>query len=371
VARFASKTDIKEFTMRDILRKTMALNESHTRTLDAHKGVLTERDLRSLKALRESSAFKAMEENERDRHLYRQILTGITIEPASYCDRLANRIDGLVSEGILNGNLEPVTALTEGMADVDSKDTQAKSQGMYGIGDGADKDEPSGDADNGADQDEEHGDSSKTASNGYLDEMDDVAAPEHNHVDENDDEDEDDIDENDDEDADDEMYAVDADEAFREEVQKDAPSADSDEERAANDATYKDGAMQNESKKRRRRVKESEDGQSGPITGDYKPKAEDPGEPKAGTSKDKAETPDADTPDYSKAKEEDPSNSELNKGPAKAVNESFGDIEKKVLAMLEVAGIKTGTPQFEELYQKAFSYAIEERAKSFSKKRKN
>lgn len=387
--------------MRDVILKTLKLNEAHKASLDSQKTVLTNQDRKLIDALRTSEAFKRLEEGDRDRHLYRQILSRITIEPVSVVERLCNRIPYLIEVGILDTNLNFSKTLQEGMADVDSKDTQAQGVGMYGVGDGADKDEPSGDADKGVSQDGETGDSSKTADSGYLDEDDAIADPEFNQPKGDDDKKgvnekgrkrkvkegrrkmkEDLPDEfkakmGDKDDDDDGQYDESVlrkrlesfglsksqiNSALKEaEVQKDAPSADSDDERAANDAKYKDGAMQNE----------SEDGQDGPVK-DHKPKADDPGEPSAGTSDSKGETPDADTPDYSQVKEEDPSSSELNKGPAQAAFvESFSVIEKKILAMLESAGLKPGTSRWQEMYQKGFSYAIEERGKRIAEAKKS
>ncbi len=360
--------------MRDIILKTLALNEGHEKALDASRDELTDRDRQVLESIRESASFKNLPAEDLDRHTLRHLLTSITVEPVSYCEALSKKAYRLIESGELTAALEEVKTLTEGgMADEDPESIdKVDDKGMYGVGSGGDAPAPSGAADKGTDQGSEHGDSSKTASKGYLDEYDDIADPKHNQP--KGDDDKKGVGEGEippqfkknqenppdsfkknsgSKDADDDGKY---DEGFDEEVQKDAPSADSDEERAANDATYRDGKGQNE----------AEDGQSGPIQ-NYKPKAEDPGEPSAGTSGDKGETPDAETPDYSKAKQEDPSNWEGNKGPAQAVNESFGEIEESILRMLESAGFTPGTERWVELYSKGFAHAISERASTVGK----
>jgi hypothetical protein len=347
--------------MKDVILQTLKLNESHDAAITAQRTELSERDRKVLNTLRESAAFQSLPKEEIDRHTIRHILCAITVEPVSYIEALSKKVANLIEDGSLPPDLAQ-TLTEDHQADADPENLQkVDDQGMYGVGDGADKPSPKGPADKGAEQnDDSHGDSSKTASKGALDEFDDVADPEHNQPKGDDDK----------KGVNEEMpdfikKKIDAkkgkddsemDEDFEEEVQKDAPSADSDDERAANDATYKDGKGQNE----------SEDGQKGPVM-NHKPKAVDPGEPKAGTSKSKPETPDADTPDYAKAKQEDPSNWEGNKGPAQAVNESFSEIEESILKMLESAGFVPGSERWTELYCKGFAHALSERASALGK----
>jgi hypothetical protein len=125
-----------------------------------------------------------------------------------------------------------------------------------------------------------------------------------------------------------------------EEAPKDAKDpANDDKDRAANDATYRDGAKQNEAKKAL--------------------KEDDLDQPN--------QTKDAeDLPDLDKVQKEDPSGSELNKGPADVALESLSWIEKRIHGILREAGLKQGSRRWTEAYLKGWSLAMEQRVRRLS-----
>jgi hypothetical protein len=139
--------------------------------------------------------------------------------------------------------------------------------------------------------------------------------------------------ESEDDDADD--FGDDVEEA--EEAPQDAKDpANDDKDRAANDATYRDGAKQNEALK--------EDGLDLPN-----------------------QTKDAeDLPALDKVQKEDPSGSELNKGPASVELESLAWIEKRINGILREAGLKQGSRRWTEAYLKGWSLAMEQRVRRLS-----
>jgi len=122
------------------------------------------------------------------------------------------------------------------------------------------------------------------------------------------------------------------------EVPKDAkdPASD-DEHRAANDATYKDGKKQNETKVNEDDLKQPD------------------------------ETKDAsDLPDLDNVQKEDPSNSDLNKGPVDPKLESLNSIEERICSILRESGLKKGTPRWVEAYTRGWNLAMEHRARKLA-----
>lgn len=109
--------------------------------------------------------------------------------------------------------------------------------------------------------------------------------------------------------------------------ENDAPDPAPEEDRAASDARWKDGAGQNES------------------------------ETQKDVSKDIA-----DTPDYDEVEKEDPSNDPKNKGAADPKLESLDKVEARICKILSEAGLKKGTQKWNEAYVKGWNLAMEHRA---------
>lgn len=385
----------------------------------------TEDEKKAVRQLRESAVFQAYPKDELDRHEYKYLMGRICTVPISICERAANKIARCQELGLfdadLNWNEEKASQLCEGMADTAKDDTQADDHGMYGIGDGADKEEPKGDADKGCAQKADHGDHSHTAkdSDGYMDEAamvarrkalkesrrqlkeerrklkESIRALKAKGVNETQDptltalkveaskldskiakiseslgdrEESHCPDEHDD--ADDKKKDMSfppkkmGEKKMKEGVDKDptpaetkAPSPTNDKNTAATDAALKDGKKQMENT--------AGENDSGSTTED--PHGEKTGEGAPGSKSekptDKGEVP-PEHPDYAKAREEDPAHDEKNKGPAKAVNEDFASVEKRLCETLESKGYQKGTPQYERAYRRGFDLWITERAKS-------
>lgn len=407
--------------MRDIIERELAYeNNARQQALDESKETsqLTAKEASILKEVFDSNYWKNLSENHKDRHGVRDALVEFTSLRVSECDKLADKAKALIESGEFTSEV-----LTEGMGSTTTDDHEgAEDHGMYGMGDGGEKDEPKGDADSGTDQNSEHGDKAVHAKDGYLDEedanemFDDVAKADHNDptdsLGEDDDEDYDEMpmDQTEAKRAAESKWHAKRDAAKRKvkelrkqghdddspqmkkakkefskfrkqatsntlkrglkkvdqeygesEVQMDAPDGADDDERAAKDAYLKDGKGQME-------AEDTGDGKN------HKPVASDPGEPNHLKN---ADAPDAeqrgdvpDHPDYStnNVKEEDPSKSELNKGPSAVKCEAFEDIESTVLTLLSESGLEPGSDKWCDLYSKGFAMAIKERASLVGKR---
>jgi len=411
--------------MRNEIAELLALEEKQ-REEEAKKNnpiSLTKGEASTLEKIGKTRYWKSLSEEERDLHSIKFLLHETTALTPNQSDSLAKKANALLENGLLTTNLSVTRKLYE-MASSLSSEHDGEDHGVALQGNGSST--PKGDADKGVDQKPEHGDKSVHSKDGYLDEDDDddengpLLPPD---IDEDDEEngpppdidgdgpeqggdfgdDDDDgkpnfvdpeetetdaIAHNDHNDptksVSEDHYPGDGDEGgaeevpidttergsrcewaidkvferlFKEDVAKDAPDAPPADQRAAGGSELEKGKKQNES--RRGSVKEQE----------HKPTASDPGEPSTGKHNDK---PDAekrgdvpDHPDYSTkvVKKEDPSNSPLNKGPASITAESFQKIESLILTTLAENGINPGTRQWEKLYQRGFSRAIQERSR--------
>lgn len=398
--------------------------QGYAQTLDERQLHFTEDEKKAVKQLRESAVYAEYPKTHLDRHEIKFLMGRICNTPASVNERAASKVEYCMGLNLLDENLvwnKELAAemagvtLTEGMASTDSKNTQAQDKGMYGVGSGADKSEPKGQADKGTSQKSDHGDHSHTAGkgDGYMSEeeaKEAVAALEARHAEERaalegkmpPQFDKNKIPAGSDADGDgkkneppifqkgEKKEADDCDDDMsfpmkkkkEEACAKDqapaankAPSPTNDSNTAATDARYKHGAKQNESMEEmearhaaERAALEAQvenaygDSGRGSTTAD--PHASQPGKGSSG-SKGQKGTEDGEvpgTPNYAKAKEQDPSHDPKNKGPAQAKNESFEEIEQRLCAVLESKGYQRGTPQWERAYKRGFDMWLHERA---------
>jgi hypothetical protein len=399
----------------------------YAQTLDERRLHFSDDEKTAVRQLRESAVFQAYPKDKLDRHEIKYLMGRLSTMPIGVCESAASKCEYCIGVNLLDENLvwnktlaaemSGVT-LTEGMAS-SMPDKQGDDKGMYGIGSGADKSEPKGQADSGTSQKSDHGDHSKTADkkDGYVDEAAaqheaKVAEMEKRHAEEkaalegelpdfmkkkdDDKKDEGELpdfmkkkDGKDDEKkeaekCDDDMsFPKKKDEAIAPDqapAANKAPSPTNDGNTAATDARYKHGAKQNETVEEMEArhaeekaaleaaVKENAYGSGGPsgsTTAD--PKASTPGDGEHGTKAKKGtsdgETP-GNTPNLAKVKEQDPSNDPKNKGPAQAKNESFEEVETRLVAVLTEKGYEKGTPQYERAYKRGFDMWVHERARS-------
>lgn len=408
----------------------------YAQTLDERRLHFSDDEKLAVKQLRESAVFQAYPKDHLDRHEIKYLMGRLSTVPIGVCESAASKCEYCMGLNLLDENLvwnQDLAAemsgvtLTEGMASTDSKNTQAQDKGMYGVGDGADKSEPKGQADSGTNQKSDHGDHSKTSdkSDGYVDEAQYEAAVAEMHAkheaeraalegkvppaflknkipagsdadgdgkknegglpdfmkngkDKNGDDKKDEKC-----DYDDMSFPKKKDESIGKDLAPKAnmaPASLSDKNTAATDARLKDGVKQNETVEEmtarheaekaalEASVKENAHGSGGPSGSTTQdPKASTPGDGDVG-SKGKKGTSDGETPgsvpDYSKAKEQDPSNDPKNKGPVQAKNESFEDVEVRLCAILEEKGYERGTPQWDRAYKRGFDMWLHERART-------
>jgi hypothetical protein len=351
----------------------MDLNETHFTASRAATATLSTEEAALLESLRANPGFADYPKDQLDRHTIKQLLVATCDSPVSVCERASRKAETLMAQGALNESLEATNGKTslceaevpeekplapEGEGDLPQGDADSTSSEH----DGEDHENPGKEDseadDDGTKQGGPRGDQSGTADKGYKDEKQESKDVEHGH-------DEDDAFqlEADDEDGapdvpvescgaedstipaagkgekgkepskkqpelgesdDDEDDEDDLNEEGAEGSQNDAKDPAPEEDRAASDAKYKDGAKQNEAE----------------------------------------ETPDVkDPPDLDDVEKEDPANSELDKGPADPKLESLSDIEERIINILGEAGIKKGSQRWTEAYLRGWNLAMEHRAK--------
>ena len=365
--------------LRDTLAKTLRLNETHIAAISAGEVEFTDEEAALIENLRASPAFKAFPKDQIDRHTVKQLAIAVCDFPVSVAERAGRKCELLISRGELSESLESVgNTLTEGgEGSVPEERDAAGSEG--------DGDLPQGDADTLSSEfgGEDHpspggergevdstkdvtkqgdpgdGDSSGTAKKGYKQEEGKDVEHGHDEDDafqlENDDDDEPELDEDgnvipasggDKDKAPDkdkgklgemdtpqDSMPSDMNEEGEEGSENDAPDPAPEEDRAASDATYKDGCKQNSGAKG-----ESKD-------------------PKDADS-DLADTPDG----YNEITPEDPSNDPKNVGAADPKLESLAKVEERIKVILREAGIKKGSKKWNEAYVKGWTLAMEHRA---------
>ena len=379
--------------------------------------VFSEAEKDAVRALRESETFKILDKGSLDRHDYKHLLSRLTCTPISVCERTATKISVCLGEGLFNESLEwntdRATVLSEGMASSTS-DKQGDDKGMYGLGSGADKSEPKGQADSGTNQKSDHGDHSRTAKKGYMSEEEvkeakdkakeayeaaiaaleakgkkemcdepEVGDGKHDGDDPDDPKNEgkipDFLKKGDDKEKDENCdmdYPMKKGKGKDESVAPDqapkanmAPSPTNDGNTAATDATLKHGKKQNESVDEMKMRHEAEmtaaqeaqktenahSEKSGSTTAD--PHKSDPGTGSHGSKSEPGKTggeADKHDPNYEKVKEEDPAHDPKNKGPSNAKNESFEDAETRLVESLQSKGYVHGTPAWDGAYRRGF-----------------
>jgi hypothetical protein len=155
--------------------------QGYAQTLDERRLHFSDDEKLAVRQLRESAVFQAYPKEHLDRHEIKYLMGRLSTMPIGVCESAASKCEYCMGINLIDENLvwnQELAAemsgitLVEGMASTDSGNTQAKDQGMYGVGDGADKPEPKGQLDTGTSQKSDHGDHSKTSgkSDGYVDE---------------------------------------------------------------------------------------------------------------------------------------------------------------------------------------------------------
>lgn len=389
----------------DVIRKSaqLTLTERHEVALDETRYQFSDEEMHCIEVLRESRAFADIPKHCIDRHSLREALVATCTSPISILEHLARKLNTLMEADEVSVDLGFSEQLTErlektspqsrvnlgtivegmGSSTCDDHDGCA-DHGMFGVGDGGDKDEPKGDADGGANQKGDQGDHGHTAKVGYMDENGDFhegevppqfkkhmkpkgsdadgdGKPDFSKMGKDKDEahkkmsyekghdypmgkNGEDMDHP-------KGYKNHKDEAYSE-PPKDAPLAT--KPTAADDAKLSgDGVKQNGANEASHSYDKGSDS--------HDPKAADPGTGSADSGGDKSSEKgevDPSHPNYSKAKEEDPSNDPKNKGPASAVNEEFVEATQAILATLAENGIEPGHEKFDEMFQKGWSHYL-------------
>jgi hypothetical protein len=314
--------------IRETIVRGLSLNEDFVESRSASRLTLRPDEEEAVSDLRESTLFASLKDASLDYHSLRAYLSSVSSQPITTCENAARKLVRALEANLLTESFEisgkPV--LIEGLA---SAETPDEEHGVYGVGDGADKPSPKGDADKGASQKGEHGDDSKTAAKGYMDEMEEP------------------------EDDEDKEKKVKEKKVKEKDDEDDDYDSSMKEDKDDNDDDY--DSMKDEKKES---VKEED--AKGTTSAD--PKQSAPGVGSATTSGDKPETPDADTPDYSRVEKVGGDiDVDQGRGPIDGQSTMEG-LEEEVIRMMAESGIHPGSPGWVENYLQGMHCALEERA---------